>query len=332
MEAATPPVSKHELHHLSDELLLDIAEPLPQRYFLNYRLVCRKLASVGSTILLPSPKLARLYLHPTLVDRFIEICHDKDFSARFETVVLPGTSCGDVSSQPDEDARFAHLLNHPWPHILGATPGRIPSLLGLVRSEHTPIDSCYASLLDAFRKLSNLRTVAHRSEALEPGLSKTPREEIVEHALAQTGHSDRIGQPGQPSLAQARRMVRWSDVEILTTLAVHSRSVIHIDAGIGTTNTLAGGLFDGFRSGLLAPLVRESTSLTATELLSRNVSALSFCFGAYHSYDIRNTFGEHAEVQRQCRGRRCREARNPGDRWCVGLRAVFDTEGHLSSW
>jgi len=225
------------LHHLSDELLLDIAELLLQVDLLSYRLACRRLANVGSTILLPLAKLTRLYLHPTSIDRFIQICNGGEFAAGVRTVVLLGKPVG-----PDRamDEGFEHLDDHPWPHFVhtAGTAATRPSLVEILRNENTPFSVAYGSLIAAMVKLANLRTIAYTALTDLPGLNMTSQADIESCRQSNVGYSKLFGGVGQPSLTCAKRSVRWSDPEVMIGLSLHVPSPLHMDIGYGTVDYL----------------------------------------------------------------------------------------------
>lgn len=75
---------------LPPELHLRIAECLSQADLFNFRLSCKTLSSAGHSALFSPPKASCLYIHPTTIQRFIDICHDDALATKVTTVIVLG--------------------------------------------------------------------------------------------------------------------------------------------------------------------------------------------------------------------------------------------------
>ncbi|KAI7153876.1 hypothetical protein KC349_g8065 [Hortaea werneckii] len=75
---------------LPPELHLRIAEGLSQADLFNFRLSCKTLSSPGYSVLFSPQKASQLYIHPTTIQRFIDICHDDALAAKVTTVIVLG--------------------------------------------------------------------------------------------------------------------------------------------------------------------------------------------------------------------------------------------------
>ncbi|KAK5129449.1 hypothetical protein LTR08_003242 [Meristemomyces frigidus] len=90
MAQDTPSPAKHQLDQFLRELLLAIAELLPSNDLLSYRLTCRAFDSAGKWVLLHSDTPSRIYLHPSSINRFIDICGNKDFASKISNIIVVG--------------------------------------------------------------------------------------------------------------------------------------------------------------------------------------------------------------------------------------------------
>ncbi|KAK4547590.1 hypothetical protein LTR36_000547 [Oleoguttula mirabilis] len=268
-----------QLPSIPPELLVKIAELLPPVDLNNFRLTNRAYACAGGSVLLHPDKLSRMYIHPSSVHRSIEVCDDETFASKLESVVL---LAGAHNTPSHYNRTTPNLDDHPWPHFLTTTPGANESLVDLVRSENTPFDIAYAGLTTGFGKLKNVQTIIYTTETDRAGLNKPSRAEINECILANADHSGKFGLAGQPSLLFAKRMVRWSNVAVMTGLVLHGPSGIGVVVSRKSTDMLTRDLYDH----RLVPSIINSRALLhehrpgATFLmLQEKLRSLSYCLG-----------------------------------------------------
>lgn len=86
----TPLTGRSKMLELPPELHLRIAECLSQADLFNFRLSCKTLSSPGHSVLFSPQKASRLYIHPTTIQRFIDVCHDDALATKVTTVIVLG--------------------------------------------------------------------------------------------------------------------------------------------------------------------------------------------------------------------------------------------------
>ncbi|RMZ26700.1 hypothetical protein D0859_09227 [Hortaea werneckii] len=193
---------------LPSDLHLRIAECLSQADLFNFRLSCKTLSSPGHSVLFSSQKVSWLYIHPTTIKRFIDICHDSVLASKVTTVVVLGHFMLD-GAEPRQSQGLCHL---PWPCSEGND--HIPAF----PSEKVPFPAAYKHVIAATKNLSNLQKIAYTNRATMVGLNSTSDFHIV----IQARHC-----PFKAAEDDARPF-RWSDMEFIMGLALHVPNIIHI--------------------------------------------------------------------------------------------------------
>lgn len=206
------------LLQLPPEILLDIAELLPQAGVLSLRAACRPLLAVGDRLVMTPQRLSRIYLHPSSIQRVLNICEYSTHREKVTELVLLGKAPGD-SNRYDVYDPVIYLKDKPWPQFAAKEDQNEPqSLTDLVRIEHTPFHATYGPLIAALGKLPNLRSAVYAPFADQEGLNMVSHTTMNSWAQAHADYGGSYGGPGQRSLSYAKRKIQWSDCEVLVGL------------------------------------------------------------------------------------------------------------------
>ncbi|RMZ16783.1 hypothetical protein D0862_01107 [Hortaea werneckii] len=203
---------------LPPELHIRIGECLSQADIFNFRLSCKTLSSPGHSILFPPQKASRLYIHPTTIQRFIDVCHDDTFAAKVTSVVVLGNFT--LGVQPSR--KFKDLRYLSWPCSDGIDPTAAFS------TEKAPFRTAYTHVIAATKSLTNLQKIACATSAKLPGLNSTSNIDIAAQARQCSF---------KPALDNERPL-KWSDTEIMIGLALNVPNITNIDAHCSTYDLL----------------------------------------------------------------------------------------------
>ncbi|GAB1744568.1 hypothetical protein NU219Hw_g1971t1 [Hortaea werneckii] len=198
---------------LPPKMHLRIAESLPQADLFNFRLSCKTLSSPGHSVLFSPQKASRLYIHPTTIQQFIDICHDDALMTKVTTVVVLGDFTLDIN--PSRGSR--HSCHYPWSYLEAIDSTAASS------SEKGPFRDAYKKVIAATNNLINLQKIVYETGAELPGLNSTSDVDIVSQA----------GDCLFKAAADAERPLEWSDTEFIFGLALNVPSITHIDAQCG---------------------------------------------------------------------------------------------------
>ncbi|RMX93900.1 hypothetical protein D0867_14046 [Hortaea werneckii] len=205
---------------LPAELHLRIAECLSQDDLFNFRLSCKTLLSPGHSVLFSPQKASRLYIHPTTIQRYIDICHADTFAAKVTSVVVLG----------DFTLGLRYL---PWPCSDGINPTAVSP------PEKAPFRTAYTHVIAATKSLTNLQKIACATSAKLPGLNSTSDIDIATQAR----------QCSSKVAVDHERPLKWSDTEMIIGLALSVPNITNIDAHCSTYDLLG----DTESSNLLFP-------------------------------------------------------------------------------
>ncbi|RMY94017.1 hypothetical protein D0861_01554 [Hortaea werneckii] len=218
---------------LPPELHLRIAECLSQADLLNFRLSCKALSSPGHSVLFSPQKASQLYIHPTTIQRFIDICHDDALANKVATVIVLGDFMlvtgllALVLKFLDLRRKYDLLCRLPWPRIEGN------DLTDASHLEKAPFQTAYMRVIAATKRLSNLQKIAYATSAKLPGLNSTSDTDIMTQARqCPSVHAWDDDLP-----------MEWSDTELIMGLALNVPNIAHVDAGcsqfhvLGDTNS-----------------------------------------------------------------------------------------------
>ncbi|KAI7352010.1 hypothetical protein KC320_g4693 [Hortaea werneckii] len=205
---------------LPPELHLRIAECLSQADLFNFRLSCKTLSSAGHSALFSPPKASCLYIHPTTIQRFIDICHDDALATKVTTVIVLGDFMLDV--QPSQEPKGPCPL--PWPCSEGIDPTAASP------SEKAPFRTAYKHVIAATKSLTNLQKIACATSAKVPGLSSTSDSDITTQARKWPFKAANYD----------KRPLKWSYTEVIIGLALNVPSITCIDAHCSTIHIFGG--------------------------------------------------------------------------------------------
>ncbi|RMX92673.1 hypothetical protein D0867_14493 [Hortaea werneckii] len=198
---------------LPPEMHVRIAESLPQADLFNFRLSCKTMSNHGHSVLFSPQKASRLYIHPTTIQQFIDICHDDALMTKVTTVVVLGDSMVDL--HPSRGSR--HSCHYPWSY-LEAIDSTVAS-----SSEKGPFRDAYKQVIAATNNLINLQKIVYETDAEVPGLNSTSDVDIANQSR------DCFFKAAK----DAERPLEWSDTEFIIGLALNVPKITHIDAQCG---------------------------------------------------------------------------------------------------
>ena len=226
---------------LPTDLWLQIAGYLQPSDICNLRRTCTQLARVGATAL--QEKLHILYVHPLsdALQRAVDICGDSFFANKIDTIVILGRPMlrKDDSDLNPDNTLSKNLNSHPWPHMLtasGAPASQPPGFREIFRTSTLSFQEAYRPLLEALAKLPSLQAIGYAPTAQEAGYNKVSDNDINTHANTYFDLASVFGGPGQPTLSQAKWIIRWSDVEVLTGILVSQGLRGDLTADLGTSD------------------------------------------------------------------------------------------------
>ncbi|RMY53251.1 hypothetical protein D0863_14008 [Hortaea werneckii] len=203
---------------LPPEMHLRIAESLPQADLFNFRLSCKTLSGPGHSVLFSPQKASQLYIHPTTIQRFIDVCQDDALATKVTTVIVLGDFM--LGLHPYHKSRSPCYL--PWPCSEGTDRTAVSP------SNKVPFRTAYKNVVAATKNLSNLQKLAYARSAAIHGLNSTSGIDVATRAR----------QFSFKATEDCEQPFQWSDTEFIMGLALNVPIITHIDVNCSSYHLL----------------------------------------------------------------------------------------------